>query len=600
MRGSPSESSSNQKIADSTEGEEKSDPFEENVESNFRSTDKDNEKKNLKKANKVNIKKRLMKVNSYAKSEREMVQQEKEYIKQNLISIDGQKDLINKANLNKKFANLFMGSLNNHVDNIVDTVSVRKKNRSKASRSKQIKELEKGKIDLNTPESILTNVNLSDVITTKLFDKLPSYYQYKLTSLLPKSDQVTLDNGIIRPSSSAFNNEFFAQAVSSYSNRLSEGKFTTESLTKIRKEFEKKNMRFDPWKLKYFEPFYQLDDDNDSLELTKEQKIETDLTFLKKLTKCDDVEDNSKVQQIKDQHVHNTSDSCDVNKGSLKQTTDVIDFKKLNCHLSQDQVDNSLLDFDDQTNDYFESLIIDCLNSADQFPLVFDVFDIENDDNVVMASVFFDKFLLDDGVDNMRHLEKDYIIFNIENYSQLLDTCIKMIKLLARAIKSYMPYFDVMAKCCDTILGPLRDFSERCLKYIQEVDSICCNKEMLLNLEYIEGTIPKIFLQKVFSFSIPENKGQEFFYFDDVRIRLYNTFLLASKTIVFKLKRLIGTKEDALSVEFHIQAITSFSSYVNFCQSTLPVLAHVPEDKIFPAESSNQYDVEDDLIGWYE
>ncbi|CAD7012307.1 unnamed protein product [Ceratitis capitata] len=88
----------------------------------------------------------------------------------------------------------------------------------------QIEQTKDGKIDLETPDSILASTNLRALLNKQTFSMLPPLYQYNLIQLLPSVDReaieierktntdstVTMDSIKLGPSS--LNNEFFARA----------------------------------------------------------------------------------------------------------------------------------------------------------------------------------------------------------------------------------------------------------------------------------------------------------------------------------------------------------------------------------------------------
>ncbi|XP_033113648.1 putative Polycomb group protein ASXL2 [Anneissia japonica] len=113
-----------------------------------------------------------------------------------------------------------------------------------------------GCIDLETPDSILANTNLRALINKHTFASLPPHYQHKLISLLPEPDRYRGSDNVLRISSSAMSNEFFARACTSWRESLSEGEFTPEAQLKIKQELEKEKVKLDPWKLKHFEPVW--------------------------------------------------------------------------------------------------------------------------------------------------------------------------------------------------------------------------------------------------------------------------------------------------------------------------------------------------------
>ncbi|XP_077208611.1 putative Polycomb group protein ASXL3 isoform X2 [Paroedura picta] len=110
-------------------------------------------------------------------------------------------------------------------------------------------------IDIETPGSILVNTNLRALINKHTFLSLPQHFQQYLLLLLPEVDRQMGSDGILRLSSSALNNEFFAYAAQGWKQRLAEGEFTPEMQLRIRQEIEKEK-KTEPWKEKFFERFY--------------------------------------------------------------------------------------------------------------------------------------------------------------------------------------------------------------------------------------------------------------------------------------------------------------------------------------------------------
>ncbi|XP_040519541.1 putative Polycomb group protein ASXL3 isoform X4 [Gallus gallus] len=110
-------------------------------------------------------------------------------------------------------------------------------------------------IDIETPGSILVNTNLRALINKHTFASLPQHFQQYLLLLLPEVDRQMGSDGVLRLSSSALNNEFFAYAAQGWKQRLAEGEFTPEMQLRIRQEMEKEK-KTEPWKEKFFERFY--------------------------------------------------------------------------------------------------------------------------------------------------------------------------------------------------------------------------------------------------------------------------------------------------------------------------------------------------------
>ncbi|XP_071485689.1 uncharacterized protein [Diadema antillarum] len=111
-------------------------------------------------------------------------------------------------------------------------------------------------VDLETPNSVLANVNLKALINKHTFASLPSHYQYRLLKLLPSNDRYKGSDNCLRLGASALDNEFFARACTKWRERLASGEFTPESQAKLKAELEKERARLDPWKAKHFEPVW--------------------------------------------------------------------------------------------------------------------------------------------------------------------------------------------------------------------------------------------------------------------------------------------------------------------------------------------------------
>ncbi|KFO27418.1 Putative Polycomb group protein ASXL3 [Fukomys damarensis] len=122
-------------------------------------------------------------------------------------------------------------------------------------------------IDIETPGSILVNTNLRALINKHTFASLPQHFQQYLLLLLPEVDRQMGSDGILRLSTSALNNEFFAYAAQGWKQRLSEGEFTPEMQLRIRQEIEKEK-KTEPWKEKFFERFY-----GEKLGLSREESM---------------------------------------------------------------------------------------------------------------------------------------------------------------------------------------------------------------------------------------------------------------------------------------------------------------------------------------
>ena len=126
------------------------------------------------------------------------------------------------------------------------------KRHKKMSIAAQVKRSKEGQVDLVSPDSILTKINCKTLINFRTFNLLPKHYQYQLVKLLPEVDREVGNKGEIKPTSTAFSNEFFTSAFESWKERLAEGEFVPEMSQKIQQEQEKLFNR-DPWKIKHFE-----------------------------------------------------------------------------------------------------------------------------------------------------------------------------------------------------------------------------------------------------------------------------------------------------------------------------------------------------------
>ncbi|KAH7645049.1 hypothetical protein HUG17_0587 [Dermatophagoides farinae] len=216
------------------------------------------------------------------------LQPSKEFIQQKITKLKDQMQLIRNSQKNPDLARKMIMALERHCDKVVDRVRIKRKSRHKMSKMAKMNELKNRKIDLNTPQSILCDYNWTQLLNRKNFDRLPAYYQYHLTKLLPKCDQQLLDNNVICPTETAFTNEFFSRAVNNYFNRLVEGKLTTESLAKIKREIEKTKNRLDPLKLKYFEPVFRTPEEDLPKPLTDDDRCKQGMAFMNAFINCVD------------------------------------------------------------------------------------------------------------------------------------------------------------------------------------------------------------------------------------------------------------------------------------------------------------------------
>ncbi|XP_017479263.1 PREDICTED: polycomb protein Asx-like [Rhagoletis zephyria] len=144
----------------------------------------------------------------------------------------------------------------------------RRRSSKKISTAAQIEQTKDGKIDLETPDSILASTNLRALLNKQTFSMLPPLYQYNLIQLLPSVDREAIEverknttdstapMEAIKLGPSSLNNEFFARACLEWRERLAEGEFTPENQMKMKTEAEREKNKLDPWKLKHFEPIW--------------------------------------------------------------------------------------------------------------------------------------------------------------------------------------------------------------------------------------------------------------------------------------------------------------------------------------------------------
>ena len=64
----------------------------------------------------------------------------------------------------------------------------KKGSNKKLSLAAAIQQSHEGVVDLESPESLLTQVNMRSLLNKNTFLKLPPQYQYKLVQLLPQID----------------------------------------------------------------------------------------------------------------------------------------------------------------------------------------------------------------------------------------------------------------------------------------------------------------------------------------------------------------------------------------------------------------------------
>ena len=96
------------------------------------------------------------------------------------------------------------------------------------------------KCDLETPASIIANVNIKQLLTPAAFDCLPTHYQNELIQLLPETDRIALSDDEIpfAMTVNALSNEFFAKSCVEYRDRLRNGEFCAPPVTSSRADID--------------------------------------------------------------------------------------------------------------------------------------------------------------------------------------------------------------------------------------------------------------------------------------------------------------------------------------------------------------------------
>lgn len=112
------------------------------------------------------------------------------------------------------------------------------------------------KVNLQTPDSVLTATNLKSILSIEALNSLPTHYQNQLVKLLPEPDQVTQEDGTLKPSDTALNNEHFARFCTQYLEKLTDNKLSEKAIEQAKLDVSKELARLDPWKLKNLEPIW--------------------------------------------------------------------------------------------------------------------------------------------------------------------------------------------------------------------------------------------------------------------------------------------------------------------------------------------------------
>lgn len=93
---------------------------------------------------------------------------------------------------------------------------------------------EGSKCDLESPASLVANVNIKQLLTPAAFDSLPTHYQNELIKLLPEADRLGFNDSQepLAMTVTALSNEFFAKSCVEYRDRLRNGEFVVSGSSK--------------------------------------------------------------------------------------------------------------------------------------------------------------------------------------------------------------------------------------------------------------------------------------------------------------------------------------------------------------------------------
>uniref|UniRef100_A0A8C4QIP1 DEUBAD domain-containing protein n=1 Tax=Eptatretus burgeri TaxID=7764 RepID=A0A8C4QIP1_EPTBU len=116
------------------------------------------------------------------------------------------------------------------------------------------KRLHNETIDVQSPDSLLVNIDLRSIVNKHTFAGLPGECRHRLALLLPPMDSQVSATGISL-SNMALNNEFFNFAAGEWTERLGEGEFTPEVQLRLRQEQDKEKP-VQQWKEHFFEDYY--------------------------------------------------------------------------------------------------------------------------------------------------------------------------------------------------------------------------------------------------------------------------------------------------------------------------------------------------------
>ncbi len=153
----------------------------------------------------------------------------------------------------------------------------KKSSNKKLSAAAAIQQVREGIVDLETPDSVVGQVNLRLLLNKATFAKLPPLYQFKLLQLLPEVDNVVEPRSrTVRLSQSSLNNEFFAKACQEWREQLVKGELLPEAVQRAKADEEKERLRLDPWKAKHFEPIWGKSKHDYSSWIEEEEDVNED------------------------------------------------------------------------------------------------------------------------------------------------------------------------------------------------------------------------------------------------------------------------------------------------------------------------------------
>lgn len=131
------------------------------------------------------------------------------------------------------------------------------KKRGRPSHKRQLQEIRDEKvINLQTSDSVVVATNLRSILSLEALQSLPKKSQETLVNLLPKFDQTKTPDGLLQPTKTALNNEYFARFCSLYVEKLSDNKLSEDAIEQAKQDTNRELGKLDPWKLRNYEPIW--------------------------------------------------------------------------------------------------------------------------------------------------------------------------------------------------------------------------------------------------------------------------------------------------------------------------------------------------------